>query len=123
MRTSSAKAKGRRLAARVKEALVMWALPSLHSDDVIVTSSGETGEDIKLSPKAREIYPFAIECKNQESISIWACLKQAASNAGNYYPLLVFSRNREDVYVALKLTDFLNLYRKGLNVLPDKNIK
>lgn len=110
MRTSSAKAKGRRLAMEVKEALLKYH-PDLQAGDILVTSSGVTGEDLVLSPAARLFYPFTIECKNQEAISIWEALKQAESHNkdGHAIPLLVFRRNRTEPHVALKLEDFLKL--------------
>lgn len=112
MKTSSAKAKGRRLAAAVKYALLQRA-ESLQSDDIIVTPSGVPGEDLTLSPAARTVYPLNIECKNQEALNIWAALEQAKSNrSGNNKPIVVFSRNRSDINVALKLQDFLDLIKK-----------
>lgn len=109
MRTSSCKAKGRRLCKRVKELLHKYA-PDLKSDDIWVTPSGCTGADLKLSPAAQYKYPFSIECKNQQSLQIWSALKQAASHVvGNEIPVLFFSRNNEDTYVALRAEDFVRL--------------
>ena len=34
----------------------------------------ESGIDIQLSPAARKHFPWGIECKNQEALSIWKCL-------------------------------------------------
>lgn len=114
MKTSSAKAKGRRLAASVKEAL-LTSQDTLQDADIAVTPSGVTGEDLWLSPAARLWFPFIIECKNQEKLSIWEALKQAESHkkeGDKRVPLLCFSRNRSDTYVALKLSDLLNLIKK-----------
>jgi hypothetical protein len=113
MKTSSAKAKGRRLCQAVAEKLLTWA-PDLKPDDIYVTPSGVTGEDLKLSPAAREIYPYAVECKNQESLNIWSALEQSRTHVKNpdVTPLVVFTRNREGrEYVALELEHFLKLTR------------
>jgi hypothetical protein len=113
MRTSSAKAKGRRLCSEIKEALYKWA-PDLKVGDIEVTSSGCTGEDLKLSPAAREIYPYTIEAKCQEKLSIWDALEQAETHAEGkpeLFPLLVFRRNNSETYVTLKLEHFLKLTR------------
>jgi len=112
MKTASAKAKGRRLCQKVKETLLSWA-PDLSGDDIVVTSSGDTGEDLKLSPAARAVYPLAIECKNQESINIWAALEQARGHQReDAFPAVCFTRNREArVYVAMDLEHFLRLVR------------
>lgn len=108
MRTSSAKAKGRRLAAAAKALLLQYA-PELQDADINVTSSGVTGPDLTFSPLAQERYPFRVECKNQESISIWACLEQAEGHGGCGTPVLIFSRNRSKTYVALELEELLRL--------------
>ena len=113
MKTSSAKQKGRRLSASVREELLSWA-PDLSSEDMVVTPSGVNGPDIYLSPRAKEVYPFAIECKNQERINIWDALKQALGHVkgSTDTPLLAFTKNREkDIYVSLRLKDFLKLIR------------
>ena len=113
MKTSSCKAKGRRAAQETKDMLLKYA-PDLKPDDILVTSSGVTGEDLVLSPAAQEIMPYTFECKNVEKLNVWDGLKQAASHAlkkPQAIPLLVFRRNRSDLYVALKLEDFLKLTR------------
>ena len=72
---------------------------------------GESGIDVQLSPAARKLFPWGIECKNQEAISIWKCLKQAeiAADDEDLKPLLVFKRNKSKVYAVLELQDFFDL--------------
>lgn len=111
MTTKSAKAKGRRLAQSVKVLLLGWA-PDLKENDISVTPSGINGPDLWLSPAAESVYPLAIECKNRECINIWEAMKQAEKNAAAHLkPIVFFSRNREEVYVAMKAEDFLRLVR------------
>lgn len=110
MKPSSAKAKGRRLQQEVCTALIDKASQILKKDDVKSTSMGAPGEDILFSPLARQIYPFSIECKNTESINIWKAIKQAESQ-GPFSPMVCFSKNGEDIYVTLKLKDFLDHYK------------
>jgi hypothetical protein len=113
MKTSSAKSKGRRLCSAVKEILHEWS-PDIPYDDILVTSSGVTGEDLKLSARALEVYPYTLECKNHERLNIWEALKQAQGHAAGkpLTPLLLFTRNREKhIYVTLKFQDFLRLTR------------
>lgn len=114
MRTSSAKAKGRRLAAKAKEMLLLRT-PELQDADFRVTPSGVTGPDLDLSPLAASFYPFVFEMKNQERIQIWQSLEQAESHKKetDRIPLLVFSRNHSEVYAALKFDDLLQIV-KGL---------
>jgi hypothetical protein len=110
--TRSSKAKGRRLQQEVRDR-IREHFPSLEEDDITCTLMGESGCDIKLSPAAKKKFPFSIECKNQESLSIWAALKQAADNIKEgTTPLLVFRRNRSKTYVTLEFEDFMKLLPK-----------
>lgn len=108
MKPQSAKAKGRNLQKTVRDELLARA-PHLEPDDIRSTSMGASGVDIQLSPAARKVYPFSIECKAQESLNIWAALEQAEQNKGQHIPLLCFKRNRTEIYVALSLKDFLDV--------------
>jgi len=76
---------------------------------------GVTGEDIKLSEAASKLFPFSVEAKNQENISIWSALAQADSKERLLKPLLVFKRNKSEVYCALKFDDFLELVKEKPN--------
>lgn len=109
MKTSSCKAKGRRLSSEVKDLFHLFAR-DLQDGDIVVTPSGVQGPDLHLSPEAKKVYPFAIECKNQESIQIWKALQQAESHAKTGdYPILFFRRNRSKVYVSMDAEHFLKL--------------
>lgn len=114
MRTSSAKAKGRRLCQRVRDELLSWA-PDLLPDDITVTSSGAGGEDLKLSPAAQAVYLDLVwECKNVEKLNVHQAYAQAESHVskrGRGIPILAFAKNRTEPMVALKLVDFLKLVR------------
>ena len=76
MKTKSAKAKGRRLAQTVQVNL-LEACPDLSQDDVRVTPSGVQGPDIQLSPAAQKRFPYAIECKNVESLCFSSAWRQS----------------------------------------------
>jgi len=81
---------------------------------------GESGEDIILSPAARDVIPYSFECKNQERLNIWESLKQAEDNCSKYTPAVVFKRNRTKTYIALELDEFLNIIGET-NELSGKN--
>ena len=114
MKTRSAKNKGKRLQNDVRD-LILETFKELEPDDVRSTTMGDSGEDILLSPAARKLFPFAVECKNQERLNIWDSLSQAEWNAGPHIPLLVFKRNRSKTYVAMNI-DYL------MDLLNDKEI-
>lgn len=110
MKTSSAKNKGRRLQQYVRDK-VLELYPVLTDRDVRSTPMGVSGEDLQLSEVASKLFPFSVETKNQENISIWKALEQSISDNRNLTPLLVFKRNNSNVYCALKFEDFLRLVR------------
>ena len=109
MKTSSVKAKGRRLQNKIRDVHLEHFSDKLEPDDVKVAIMGESGEDIKLYPAARKLIPYSFECKNQEKLSIWSSLEQAAENSGDYPPVLIFKRNRSKTYVTIELEEFIKL--------------
>lgn len=112
MKTSSAKAKGRRLQNEIREK-ILATFPDLEPDDVKCAMMSESGEDVKLSPAARRRLPFSIEAKNVERLNIWQALDQAEKNGGPYDPLLIFRRNRSQTYAAVPLDVLLKLLARG----------
>lgn len=108
MNTKSRKAKGRRLQQKVVE-LILNHYPQLQKDDVQSRSMGASGEDIILSPFARSLVPFSIECKNQEKLNVVSAFNQAKTNSEGHIPLLVHSKNRGDTLATLRLEDLLRL--------------
>ena len=108
MKPRSAKNKGKRLQNKVRD-VILEKFDKLEPDDVRSITMGDAGEDILLSPAARRLFPFSVECKAQESVSIWSALQQAESNAGKHIPLLVFKRNRSKTYAVLEFKELLKL--------------
>lgn len=111
MKSASCKAKGRRLqdavAGAIREA---FGLPA---SDVWPMLMGGNGMDIRLSEKARALWPYATEVKNQERINIWAAIKQAEEHADKekLSPLVVFSKNRERAYVVVSFEEFVAMQK------------
>lgn len=112
----SRKQKSRSLQNHVAEK-IRESFPKLTINDVKPSIMGESGIDIKLSESARKIFPYGIECKNQEKISIWGAIDQCESNsqAENLTPILIFKRNRTEPYAVIKLSEFLKLVKKAEN--------
>ena len=110
MKTSSAKAKGRVLQQRVRD-LILEAFPQLEADDVRSTGMGQSGADIQLSPAAQKLFSYAVECKNQERLSLWDSYDQACSNSGNLEPLLVVKKNRRKPLAVIDLEKFIELLK------------
>jgi len=113
MKPSSCKAKGRRfqqwVASKIGELL---NIEVVKDGDIESRPMGQSGSDIILRGSAKELFPFGVECKCVENLSIWKALEQA-----NEYgePLLFFTRNRTSKYVCLKADKFFELYSELLN--------
>lgn len=108
MKTSSAKAKGRRLQNYVAE--LLRARLQMPDSDIRPQLMGGTGEDILMSDAARKALPISIECKNQEAVNIWKAYQQASDNAPDgTRPAVVFTKNRSEILVTLTFNDFLDM--------------
>ena len=112
IKTSSAKAKGRKFQQCVRDK-VLEVFPQLQADDVRSTGMGQGGSDLQLSPAAHNLFPFNIECKNQERIALWESWKQAKANQGDHIPLLFIKRNYSEELVIMRAEDFFDIIRKG----------
>ena len=112
LKTQSAKAKGRRLQQWVKKTILKH-FKGLTPRDVQSTSMGAQGEDIKLSGRAAERFPYSVECKNQEaSAAIYNWYNQAAKEARKWdaiEPLLVIKKNHAKPLVVLDAEFFILL--------------
>jgi hypothetical protein len=116
MRPQSAKAKGRKL-QQITRDLILELNPELSKDDVRSTSMGAGGEDVLLSPKAREFVPFQIENKNKNHISIYTWYDQCKEH-GPHEPLLVLKEDYADPVVVVDARTFFLMLRK----LKDGNV-
>lgn len=108
MKSRSCKAKGRRVLIELRE-LILQTFPQLEADDVLIHPTSVGGEDLKLSPAARRLFPFSVEGKNQQKLNIWAALAQATDNANGHTPAVVFRRNHHAPWVAIPLDAMLRL--------------
>ena len=107
MKTQSAKAKGRKLQQWMRNLLIEKL--EVHPEDIESRSMGAGGEDLIMARAARELFPYSVECKNQEKLNIWSSLEQAETNSGKHIPIVIFKRNRSKTYVALEFEKLLEL--------------
>jgi hypothetical protein len=111
VKPQSAKAKGRNLQKWVRD-LILESFPQLEPDDVRSTSMGAGGEDLQLSPAARKLFKFSVECKNTERLNVWDAYTQACANSGDHEPLLIMKKNRKKPLVVMDAESFINLIKK-----------
>ena len=115
MKTSSAKAKGRKLQQWF--ASIMVNTLNLHEEDLESRPMGSQGEDIIMGRESREKFPYSIECKNQEAVNVWKAYEQASTNCKGYEPLVVIKRNRSKPLVLVDAEHFVALHKKALTPL------
>ena len=113
MKTSSAKAKGRRLQQKFMQLLIEKL--DIDPEDIESRSMGAGGEDLIMSKAARNKFPYSIECKNQEKLNIWSAWDQANGNKGLYEPLVVIKKNGIRPLVVLDAENFLDMIRNFNN--------
>ena len=108
----SAKAKGRKFQQEIRDDLITSL--DINPDDILSTAMGQGGCDLYLSPAARAFFPFGVEAKRQEAISIPMWWEQCTGNASKVglTPLLVFKRNREEPLAVLRWSDLLALLQQ-----------
>ena len=119
MKPRSAKNKGKLLQNHVKKLLVE-AFPELDGH-IKSTTMGESGEDIQLSPTARNTIPYQFECKSRASIAVYRDFSQA-QNHGRETPCLIIKQNASKPLAVIDLEKFIQLiriendYRKSVSI-------
>lgn len=98
IKISSAKGKGRELQYWVcRKISELTGLPYVQQDDQCLIHSremGQQGTDIVLRGEAQTKFPFAIECKSTEEMSMLSFVRQAAANIKPGLDWLVVYRSK-----------------------------
>lgn len=109
IKPSSAKAKGRKHQQWVRDK-IYETFPQLEDGDVRSTSMGAGGEDLQLSPAARKLFPYSVECKAFKSFAIYKVLEQAATNAPpQALPIAIIKGDRQKPLAVLDAEHFFKL--------------
>jgi hypothetical protein len=116
---TSRKAKGRRFQQAVRQDLIDCL--GIDPGDILSTAMGQSGCDIYLSPAARALFPYGVECKAQETISLPAWWEQCKTNAEaeGLAPLLVLKQSRRAALAVLRWEDLLALLQNIPANLPE----
>ena len=97
--TASAKAKGRDLQQAVCRGISrITGIPYEQSDDSCLIHSremGQAGVDVILRGEARARFPYAVECKATETMSMPAFIRQAKQYQAPGLDWLVVTKNKE----------------------------
>ncbi|MCQ2086627.1 MAG: hypothetical protein MJZ37_00925 [Bacilli bacterium] len=89
------------------------------SDDCLIHSreSGLSGTDVVLRGKAKELFPYSVECKNCKSISLPEWIRQADSNSdnGNWILFVKSPLLESKKVVIMPMESFEKLFQKSIN--------
>ena len=106
----SGKARGRKFQQwTANEISKVIGIPCGKDLDIESRPGGQSGTDIILRGRAKELFPFAIENKNQEKWSVHEWIKQAKSNAEGNNWLLFCKRNHMKPIVVLDADKFFEI--------------
>lgn len=85
--------------------------PTLSEDDLRGASGGQTGEDILMSPLAKDLIKLDIEVKRRKKIAVLEFLDQAQKH-GKHTPVVFMREDRGKMCVLIDAKDFLELITK-----------
>ena len=83
----------------------------MRAEDVRSTSMGAGGEDLQLSPFARDILPIQVECKSHKSFAVYRILEQAAEH-GSHEPVVFLKANNKKPVAVVDAEVFLDMMGK-----------
>jgi hypothetical protein len=110
VKTSSAKAKGRKLQQWVVTKLV--EILGFDEEDLESRPMGSSGEDVIMGVQSRKQFPYSIECKNQEAVNVWKAMEQCQTNCKDYEPLVIIKRNKSKPLALVDAEYFIKLHCK-----------
>lgn len=114
IKTSSAKAKGRNLQQYVRDKLMNLS-ESFREGDIESQSMGVSGEDLVMSPHARDILPISVECKAHAKFAVYTIIDQCKENTPDgCQPVVVLKANRRKPVAVIDLDYYIELERKRL---------
>ena len=72
---------------------------------------GASGEDVQLSPLARSMFGYTVECKNRAAIAVYKDYEQAKTH-GLVEPLVILKQNNSKPLALIDAEHFFNLVVK-----------
>lgn len=109
MKPQSAKAKGRKLQQLVRDKLLELS-DTFREGDIESTGMGQSGEDVQLSPHARDLLPISIECKHHSKMAVYSIIDQCKSNTPDgCQPVVVLKANYKKPVAVIDLDYWTHL--------------
>jgi hypothetical protein len=105
----SAKAKGRRLQQLVRDKLRSLS-SNFREGDIESRGMGQSGEDIILSPHARDLLPLSIECKSYAKFAVYSIIDQCKANCpSDCEPVVVLKADHKKPVAVIDLDYYIKL--------------
>lgn len=76
---------------------------------------GASGEDVQLSPAARSLVGYTIECKNRAAIAVYKDYEQAKRH-GEHEALVILKQNTREPLALVDAQHFLDMVQKINNL-------
>jgi len=115
IKTSSAKGKGRRLQQLVRDKLLSLS-DTFREGDIESTGMGQSGEDIQLSPHARDLLPISVECKSYAKFAIYSIIDQCKNNCPDgSEPVVVLKANHKKPVAVIDLDYYIKLEKHRMD--------
>lgn len=109
IKTSSGKSKGRNLQKLVRDKLLSLS-DTFRDGDIESTGMGQSGEDIQLSPHARDLLPISIECKSHAKFAVYSVIDQCKANCPDgCEPVVVLKANYKKPVAVIDLDYYIKL--------------
>lgn len=118
IKVSSAKAKGRNLQKLIaKKISELLDIPYGKDEEIESRQMGGSGVDVVLSKRVLKLFPYSIECKNQERFNVVSAIQQTIDNQKeNTEWLLFFTKNRFPTTVIMDCNHFFEILQRLQNV-------
>ena len=111
MKPASAKAKGRALQQLVRDKLLSLS-DTFREGDIESTGMGQSGEDVQLSPHARDLLPISVECKHHAKMAVYGIIDQCKANTPDgCQPVVVLKANYKKPVAVIDLDYYVYLER------------
>jgi len=109
MKPSSAKAKGRNLQQIVRDKLLELS-DTFREGDIESTGMGQSGEDLQLSPHARDLLPISVECKHHAKMAVYKVIDQCKANTPDgCQPVVILKANYKKPVAVIDLDYYMYL--------------
>lgn len=119
MKSASMKAKGRALQKWVCEKIsYVTGFPCGKDSPIESRPMGQAGVDVRLETSVLDLFPFSVECKNQEAWAVPAWIRQAKDNQVIGTNWIVFAKkNRERPVAIMDAEEFFLLYKNYIDAM------